>query len=386
MNLSTKVIQMKIILGSLLLLFGSLLNASSLADYNFSVSNKNPYVKEAVLVTFKARQMDHSDVMFFFLKPKKSKDYKIVLLNKEAQDIHYHDKQTIFTYLLFPKKSGQLSVGFDFVIKSASDRAVAQVYEGGRDNVKWIETTDRTIDLKPISLNVKTLEQPVDLVGDFKISSKLQNSVINAYESTNITYFLQGTGYDEFNLTIIDKIDGVDIFSDVVKHYNKATPNGYKIQREFKYALIANHDFTIPSHTIKCYSPKHNRYYTIKTKAYSIKVKQVDKSRLVDKDEFPKQVSDYSNIVTYLSYILIFISGFVTAKILPQEYNILKRSSEFQDIKNSSSAKELLNILMRNYDVKLLKDEINDLENIVYKNSTIALNAVKKRIYNKLKG
>jgi hypothetical protein len=83
---------------------------------------------------------------------------------------------------------------------------------------------------------------------------------------------------------------------------------------------------------------------------------------------------------------LIFISGFVTAKILPQEYNILKRSSEFQDIKNSSSAKELLNILMRKYDVKLLKDEINDLENIVYKNSTIALNAVKKRIYNKLKG
>jgi hypothetical protein len=83
---------------------------------------------------------------------------------------------------------------------------------------------------------------------------------------------------------------------------------------------------------------------------------------------------------------LIFISGFVSAKILPKEYNILKRSSEFQDIKNSSSAKELLNILMRNYDVKLLKDEINDLENIVYKNSTIALNAVKKRIYNKLKG
>lgn len=388
MNSSIKVTQMKNILGSLSLFLAMLsaLHAQKLAEFNFELSNTNPYVKEAVQVTFKAKQKEHTEAMFFFLTPKSSPEYKIVLLNKVAQDVSYHNKQTEFTYLLFPKKSGKINVKFDFVIKTASDKAIAQVYEGSRDNVKSIDTTNTKIDIKPISLHVKDLAQKVDLVGDFKISSKLESSTIKPFESANITYYLQGTGYDEFHLKLIDTIDNVKIFSDVVKHYNKATKDGYKIQREFKYALVADKDFTIKSATIKCFNPKTSKYYDINTKPYTIKVEKIDETTLVDAEDFPKPKNNFAYIKNFLIYALLFLSGFLTAKFLPKNFSMFKKPVVYEDITNAVSAKELLNIIVQKYNTNNLTQEIKELEDIVYNKKKANFKKIKKKILKKLEG
>jgi hypothetical protein len=377
---------MKNILGKILLIFFSMslpLFASQLAEFSFSLSKKNPFEKEAVEIIFKAHQKDKTDVMFFFLKPKKSPNYKIVLLQKEAQELAYHEKETEFRYLLFPLKSGKVKVEFDFVIKVASDKAVAQVYEGSRDNVKWIETDNTEIQLKPLELDVKKLKKDVALVGDFKLSSKIDKTSLKAYESVNIKYNLQGIGFDEFSITPIDNIKDVAIFSDVIKHYNKATKDGYKIQREFSYALISAKSFTIPSKEILCFSPKKQKYYTLKTKSYTIDIKTIPQSQLIDKREYP-QSTDYSqSFKTFLIYLFIFIAGYISAKIeLPSKK---RKKQPFSDIQASKNPKELLYILMHSYTQSGLEEFYTELENMVYgEKSKAGFTKIKERILKRL--
>ena len=372
MNLSTKDIQMKNTLGKILFLWlisSTYIYAQEnpLAVFELTTNKTDPYIKEAVEITFKARQKDHEDVMFFFVTPKKSDNYKIVLLNKDAKDIAYHDKESIFSYLLFPLKSGDIDVKFNFTIKVASDEAVAQVYRGSRDNVKWIETTNTKVDIEPLKLHVKLLKHDVDLVGDFKLSSKIQKTKVSAYESTNIKYFLEGIGYDEFTIKPIDDISGINLFLDINKHFNKATKDGYKIQREYNYALLANKDYTINSKSINCYSPKDGRYYTIKTKEYKITVEKTDISNLIDKDEYPKQTNYFKSIKEYLVYILIFFIGYISAKI---DIKTKRSKKEYEDITNAQDAKELLYVLINNYNDKVDKGYLKVLEEIVYKGSS----------------
>ena len=378
---------MKNTLGRVLFGFLSLtlsLFGSSLADFTLTANKTDPFVKEAVAITFKAKQTDSSDVMFFFLQPKESPDYKITLLKKSSKELDYHKKEATFEYLLFPLKSGNIEVQFDFVIKVASDTAVAQVYEGGRDNVKWIETDNTKVSLQPLRLHVKKLQHRVDLVGDFTLSSKIDRKSANAYDNINLTYTLQGIGYDGIKVEPLANIKGVEIFKDSIKQKNSATKDGYKIQREFNYALISEKSFTIPSKKIVCYSPKKAKYYSLQTKKYNINIKPLEKSKLIDKRDFPKSTSSYTESMKhFFIYLLIFIAGYISAKVkLP----LPKRATQnYKDIKESKDAKELLYIIMHTYQDKELERFYAPLEDIVYDTKSAKdFQKIKKEIIKKL--
>ncbi|MEO1937505.1 MAG: hypothetical protein ABGW85_02605, partial [Sulfurimonas sp.] len=344
-------------------------------------------VKEAVELTFTAEQKDRSDVMFFFLEAKKSPDYKITLLKKEAKELVYHHKKTTFHYLLFPLKSGKIAIDFDFTVKVASDEAIAQVYEGSRDNVKWIETDNTHIALRPLELEVKALPHDVDLVGEFEISSQIDKTTTDAYEGIHLKYFLKGLGFDEFNLELIPQNSSLNIFKDIIKHYNKATPNGYEIQQEYSYAILANKDFMIPSQTIHCFSPQKNKYYTLKTKEYQVHVKALNKELLLDKDEYPSEPFFFEKVQNFFLYVLIFLAGFISAKILHREKKKLTKSA-FEDIYNTTDAKELLFLLTNKYqNQKEFYPFHHKLEDIVYNTkSTYKFQQIKKEIAKIIKG
>ena len=348
----------------LLSLTFTLFAKSDLATYQLTSSKENVYVKEALEIKFVATQKERLHNMFFFLEPKKSDNYKIVLLNKEANELAHHKKETIFTFLLFPLKEGSVEVDFNFTIKVASDEAVAQVYQGSRDNVKWIETINTQVDLQPLILKVKKLKEDVDLVGDFTLTSKLQSDSVNSYESANVTYSFNGVGYDVFNVEPITKIKDVEIFSEITKHYDKETPAGYDIHREFNYALISKNDIVVKAKEFKCYSPIHDKFYTMKTQEYVIKVKGMDKSNLIDKVNYPES-QDISQLgKTILTYLILFFSGFLTAKYFPSSFSLKKK--QYSDVREAKNAKELLFLLMNKYDVYKLRVYYEPLNDIVY--------------------
>ncbi len=371
---------MKKSLGSLLLLCLSLFANSDLATYTLSANKSSAYVKEAISITFSAQQTDHTDVMFFFLEPKKSADYKILLLNKKTDKISYHNYKTTFTYLLFPLKDKTIKIGFDFTIKTASDKAVAQVFEGSRDNTKWIETTDTDVPLPELTLTVKPLKHKVDLVGDFAIDAKLAKSKIAQYDTANIVYKLNGQGYNENNFSVLPKIKGVTVFSEVTDAYSKTTKDGYIIQRAYNYALVADHSFDIPAVNIAVYSPKRDLYYTLTTPAQHISVSKLDPTTLIDDTEYPQEeVIDLSFYRDLLIVLAVFGIGFITGR-MSTALRLNTKERPYSEIEKAKDAQTLLLILLKYYHHEQVSHFIDELESLEQHANGRQFKKIKKRI------
>lgn len=359
----------------------TLFGDSNLADFSLSVNKKDVVIKEPIEITFQAKQKNYINSMFFFLEVKKNDACEVVLLDQVTNKISNHNSSTTFKYLLFPLKSGDINVDFDFTIKVASDGALAKVYTGGRDNVKWMDTLNSKIEVPTLHLHVSPLSEKVDLIGDFTLDAKLQKSDINQYGSANIRYTLSGTGYNEKNLHLLDKINNVTVFSQITNIASKATPNGYELQREYSYALSCKNNFTIPAFEIKAYSPKQNKYYTLKAQSYDIKVSSIDPKTLVDNKEFPPSKSyDFENLKNISIALLIFLAGFTSAKIAPSLNFIRVKKQNFQDIKECKTPKELILVLLQNYKTPMAKKYISELELLEYKKSEQSFQKIKSDV------
>lgn len=367
-----------------LLLPFTLLGDSNLADFSLSVNKKDVVIKEPIEITFQAKQKDYTNSMFFFLEIKKNDAYEVVLLDQVTKKISNHNSSTTFKYLLFPLKSGDIDVNFDFTIKVASDGDLAKIYTGGRDNVKWMDTLNSKVEVPSLHLHVSPLSQKVDLVGDFTLDAKLQKSDINQYGSANIRYTLSGAGYTEKNLQLLSKIPNVTAFSQVTDLVSKATSNGYEIRREYSYALSSKSNFTILPIEIKAYSPKQNKYYTLKSSSYDIKVSSIDPKTLIDNKEFPPTKNyDFENLKDIGIALLIFLAGFVSAKVAPSlnfQRGKREKRGKFQDIKESKTPKELMIVLLQNYKTSITEKYINELELLEYKKSDISFQKIKSNL------
>ncbi len=294
MNLLIKDTLMKYTLGKILyflLFYSTLMFANnSLATYTISANKSTAVIKEPIIISFKAHQIDHTDHMYFSLKPLKSEDYSIFLLNKEVNDSKYHDSATTVTYILFPLKQKKLHILFEFIIKTASDKAIKQSYVDDHDDSIATSTYDTKAKLNAIEINVQALEHPVDLVGDFQLSSKVDTTQISQFENVNVHYTLTGKGYKAEDLNFIkNKNEAITLFKNVYSDINKLTKDGYIIKKEYIYALSAKESFTIAALKIKAYSPTKHLYYTLQTAPTKIHVKKIDTNTLLDKEEYPKK-------------------------------------------------------------------------------------------------
>ena len=366
----------------ILFIFFIYADANNLASYSISANKTEVYEKEAITITFSAIQQDHTDNMMFSLKPKKSDDYKIILLNKKIDDKKYHNSHTSFKYLLFPMKAKKISIDFDFIIRTASDKTVAQSYVDDHDGSIGIQTSNKKVKIKPLEIKVKKLKQHVDLVGDFSLKESVQQTQINQYESLNIVYTLLGEGFGGSNIQLIKNIKNTTIFSEINNVYLKPTQNGYKIKKEYIYALSAKDNFMIPQVTLQAYSPKRGKYYKLTTPNHQITVTKIDASKLLDNEEYPtsKDFIKIDTIKQLFIYILIFVSGFFSAKFQSFNFNGRIDTKEFKEIKKTKNPKELLFALVNNNKESKFTKEVKMLEDMIYNNATHNFIKIKNRI------
>ncbi len=379
---------MKKSLGNILLLFLLLTtnaNAKNLASYSITSDKTEVHEKEAFTITFHAKQNNHTDNMMFLVAPKKSDDYKIILLNKKINDKKYHDTKTSYTYLVFPLKAKKISINFNFTIRTASNKAIAHSYVDDHDDSIAIQTYNTKVKIKPFNIMVKKLQQEVDLVGDFTLKEHIQKTKINQYESINISYTLEGVGYEDADLKPIKSIKNVTIFSEINDIYSKYIQQGNALKREYIYALSAKENFTIPKVTFQAYSPKTGKYYTLTTQKHTIQVTKIDTALLLDKEEYPqtKPFISVEALKEFLIYIIIFMSGFISAKYQSFSFKRKKHSKDFLDIKDAKTAKKLLFILVSKHKNNFSK-EAEILEDIVYNKASHNFEKIKTKILKEL--
>ena len=385
---------MKNIHGKIFLLFLILFTnlyaqENKFCSYNLESSKyKDIVVNEPIRISFFTRQKTHSEVMFFDLIAQKSDSYEIISIKEKRYEYNYHDAQKEFEFLLIPKISGKMKVDFTFNIRRASDDAVAIAYVGSRDNVKSIPTVKMHIASPSLTIDVKKSAQEVDAIGSFSFSMKLEKSNSNSYDAINVVYSLEGKGVLNENYEPISSIKNISIFKGIKETTPRPTTAGYIYKKEWSYALIAPKSFTLPAVKLKTYNYKREKFVTRETQSKEIIITPLDIKNLLDERDLPKSNIDFKEYLHYFYNVLLFISGFIVAKLLNY---IPKKVSKQQEcckiVENASTAKELLraSLSFGAHNVNL-KSEIMELEEIVYQNkSSKKIAAIKTAIIQKIR-
>ncbi len=374
---------MKKSLGSLLILCAMTLFAKPLANVSYTISNKTPFVKEAVVITFEIMQKDHTTNMFFYLTPKQSQEYQIILLEKNSHELAKHNTKATFSYLLFPLKAKTITPIFELSIKTASDQAVRQAFVSDHDQSNSVDKKLREKRAIKLTLTTQPLKKDVDCVGDFQLTHTIDAKTIHPYESLNLSYTLKGIGWKKEIASLLPQIKGVTIFSEKEEKAKRATKKGFIYHTTYLYSISSDQNFTIPALTLQAFNPKTNSYYTLTAPSYHILVQKLDAKKLLDSQDAPltKPPLSLQKLQEILWCFFVFAFGFATAKLL--RFQKPTNNRLFEDIRQTKDAKELVLLLVTNYKHYNFLDEINQLEKIIY-NKSGKFEAVKKEVLQKL--
>ena len=368
-----------------LLLIFILMVVSYGADFthNFTLSKSDPYLKEPVILTLDIAQTDTSKVLLFKFDIKQNDAYEFHRLDIKTSDA-YHAIKVHYKYLIYPLKEGKIDINFDLIEMVTTDDKVAYSFSGDRDNTRGLNKTDIPITLPPLSLQVQSIPKDTQIVGDFTLSHSIKQLTALSYEPLPLTLTLKGDGYPPIVTEIIPKSPHYSIFSEspIVKSikHNQGSTNSVT----YPLALSAKESFSLESISIKAFNPKNKKSYNLTLPKQNFTITQPDVKTLIDSSDYPKPLeSDWSWLVSLLSYIIVFIAGVLSAKSIswhrdrhPQkEFNAFGR-----EIKKCKNPKELLSLLMADNSLKY-RDEIERLEALIYSKKRDNIESIKKSIY-----
>ena len=350
--------------------------------YKFTLSNTTPYVKEAVIMKLDLVQTDHSKVMFFKFSPEKSDDYEFYRLDIKEEDA-YHAAKVHYTYLIYPKRAGTVAITFDLIKMVTTDEKVAYSFSGDRDNIKGLNKKDIPVDLPPLNLQVKPLPKGTRIVGDFSLKRTIKKREAKSFEPLPLTITIKGNGYPPILTGIIPDSENFTLFKETPITHSVRSILGTKSSVTYPMALSAKQSFDLPAIRLKAFNPKTEESYSLTIPKEHFTITQPDQSRLLDKIDSPKPLqSNWSWLGTLLSYLIVFIAGFLTAKSLkwsPRRKQKAIEDAITEEIQATQDPKELLALLIAT-DARKYKNAIEQLEESLYGKSKHSLKQLKKEI------
>ncbi len=322
---------MKRLLGSLLLC------VAAMAQVEVQLSKQSVYVKEPLLLHLRATFEDARRIVWLRAKVV-GEGLESHFLRKAIKDGSYD-----FYYLLFFLTPGNHTITIDMRAKKAAIEDIEQDILGtGYEQTSPIEGEVVPIAHKSLSLQVLPV-QKVDLYGDFHLSMQLSSKRIEAFRPLYITLRLQGTGYPPK----IDNplhIPGVKLLADKPQKKVRYTERGATIDYTFRYAIVADHNFTVPA--MKLTEFDFHSYKTLVTKPVRIVVTPVKSANLVDKTTSPEPIEPvWERFKVLLAALAIFVAGALSGYLLA----LFWRDPLRERIQKARTHKELLAFLIARF-------------------------------------
>ncbi len=369
----------------ILALWPTLLMAAKDCTYQVSVSKRDLYLKEPFVVTFSVEQTDPKIVMFFDFEILEEGRFKAIRLDKQVDDA-YHHKKVRFVYLVFPLKTGSLTMHFKFLIRRTNDATIAVSTTGGRYNFKDVQTWDTTESVSPERIVVRPLPTRADLVGDFVLHQRIDKHTTSAYHPVYVTIELGGVGYPPSKDILGLKIPDVQIFADKPEIVTQKAKDGIHYRARYTYAIVATHDFTVPPIDLHAFSPKKERSYTLHAPPIDVHVVPIKRERVLDRTTRPPTLEErWRGYLDWIAYLVVFFSGYVTALLVSRLRVLLRQKGWFvadafkKSVKAAKSEKELLHLLIKT-DPMRYAAQIEALEAAIYHGERVKLAAIKKEV------
>jgi len=235
-----------------------------------SSNKKEVFVGEPLLVSIDFSELKSVDLMDFRSQQPKfrgciSKEIKGEQTFKRGKYIVHR-----FNYILTPTIEQNLTI--EPIIAKVAERSQARDNFFGSifDKPKWSQIISNSLDIK-----IKASPSQTDLIGDFKLTQKIDNDRVKANKPVNLTINISGEGsLEDFDSLNYD-IDGVTIYSDDAKITTQLKGNKLISNYTKKFVFISDSNFTIPNKSFSAFNFKNNKIYKINIKGYSINVKGV---------------------------------------------------------------------------------------------------------------
>jgi len=318
------------------------------------------YLGEPVVVTVHFSQKRVVDVIRLEYQKPEFGAFFSKLIGKERSYTKGQYTVHELKYLLIAKTEGNLTIE---PARAKIAERIRNAQSGGwfSDIPQW-----SSIASKSSLLEVLTPSVEYDVVGDYNITDTLDTLEVKANKPIHLNIKLEGEGSLEDFEGIVFSIDGVTIYGDEPKKESHLV--GDMVQSHYlqSFVFIAEHDFTIPSQTIKVYDNKRNRLTLLKTKAYEITVlggvKPSTRPMIEDEVHYPMITW---KIPEWFILLGVFLMGMVIALLgkgyLPT-FSFFKRRLKGTNMTSSEALKTLYPYVADTKEVEAMVRQLYDLE------------------------
>ena len=379
MNSSTKDIYVKHTLGRVWILLLFVWLQAEDFTYQIEASKHKVYLHEPFQVTVDIQQTNPDVVLLFQFEINKSPNYTFKPLYMKNENMLHHINLHM-VYEIFPLTKGDIDITFSLIKRVTTDDKVRYFASGDRDDFKKLETIDYPIHIPKIGLHVKSLPKGTQLVGDFTLNYTFKQHQAKAYESLPLQVKITGTGYPPLLDTLIPKSDNYTLFTEKPLVHSSVVSEVTQSTITYPIALSAKQNFILDAIEIQAFNPKNQKAYTLTIPKQVFKIEPINTDSLVDRvDSPPLLKSDFTWIKNLLSYLIVFMAGFLTAYTLKwhKRSNVKIDNPLIDKIKNTKNTKALLQLLMAT-DAQRFAPAIEKLENAYTKDAKINLSKVKE--------
>lgn len=315
---------------------------ASTYTWSATVNKTTAYVNEPIYLKYICEFSDRAE--FFSIEFNPAGEHEKYLLKnlRESENIVGGKKISSYEFVLFAKEAGKIELDFEAVMKQTTRDAIEEMVIG-RDNVKKVDFIKKEIKQEVLTLDIK--ETNSTIVGELGIEIKKNEPRVKAYEPYHMQVVIKGSANFEAIKPIAFKIDDVKIFAGEVERKQELGEEGERGEWSQKFAFVASKDFSIPKIEIEYFNLKTQKVESLAQEAINVKVEGgFSKEELLDEADNGGFKFNYS----YLQYMLVFIAGFLAAKIKIKSSKTTKNKKELfhQKIDEAKSLEELMIVLV----------------------------------------
>jgi hypothetical protein len=238
--------------------------------FRMSSSKKELVVGEPFIVTVELIEpVAFSSANIDYLAPK-FEDFRVSTLGAGETVKKGNRLVRTIKYLLTPKSAGE------FVIDPATAKIELQSGPEAQTPFAFFGTESqwKNIISNTISVKVKELPENVTLIGEFKVRQSINKLSSSAKTPVEMTLKISGRGSLDNLKELNYSIEGVKIYPKEPKIRHIADEKGIQSSYSRTFVFISDHDYTIPSITIKGYDTDKKALYELKSKPYTIHIKK----------------------------------------------------------------------------------------------------------------
>jgi len=361
---------------------------SKLYSFDLKVDKTKVYVGEAVKLTleFKYRK-DLNILNLEFEQPDFSGFWVKKLKSQTKDDNPTYFSQTL-SFLLFPQKTGKIDIGaFKINVYLSKSNYSNSFFLTGSSRATPVYSNQ-------INLDVQSLPSNVGLIGKFEIEASVDKTEVNAGEAISYKLNIKGEGNIDDIKELKPEIPNATIYDNPAKKESSFEDGKYKGEYTKVFSIVASEDFIIPEIELAYFDKETKSVKTLRTKAFSIKVKQAQNKQKVSLETAPKIEQQVQEVATKtfkkqsISIIhgLFFILGVFTTLAFLAIYKFFKLNAKKKEedipllvqVKKANSPDSLLRIIVNYINID------KDLDKIIYqlenKNALGEFKRIKKEV------